>query len=105
MQRTAVVVLFTMLAIMFGYLSMTGAASSVAEAPAPVEALECAVDGFAGEDTLMRGKGPKPKPTPPQTCGQNVCGVGEYCCNASCGTCVPFGWACTQEVCDPVLLD
>ncbi len=44
---------------------------------------------------------PSPLPTP-GTCGGNVCGKGEYCCNASCGTCAPLGASCTQQVCDPV---
>jgi hypothetical protein len=34
-------------------------------------------------------------------CGDNVCGVGETCCNESCGTCVPDGEYCTQEYCGP----
>lgn len=32
-------------------------------------------------------------------CGSAVCGEGEFCCNASCSICAPFGWACTQEIC------
>ncbi|MEM6931232.1 MAG: hypothetical protein AAF602_30150 [Myxococcota bacterium] len=34
-------------------------------------------------------------------CGEATCGLGEYCCNASCSACVPFGASCTQEVCNP----
>ena len=34
------------------------------------------------------------------TCGQNLCGEGEYCCNESCGVCAPMGGGCTQQVCD-----
>jgi hypothetical protein len=34
-----------------------------------------------------------------QTCGDNVCGKGTFCCNASCGTCAPIGGGCTQQVC------
>ena len=34
-----------------------------------------------------------------QKCGSNTCGKGTYCCNPSCGTCVPFGDMCTQDVC------
>jgi len=34
-------------------------------------------------------------------CGTNVCGAGEFCCNASCGTCAPLGGACTQQFCPP----
>ena len=45
---------------------------------------------------------PVPFPLPdPGTCGGNVCGKGEYCCNASCGTCAPIGASCTQQVCNP----
>src|SRR5207302_1784957 len=32
-------------------------------------------------------------------CGPNVCGMGEYCCNDSCGICAPLGGACTQQLC------
>ena len=35
-------------------------------------------------------------------CGAVTCGVGLECCNASCGTCVPPGGACTQQYCEPV---
>lgn len=34
------------------------------------------------------------------SCGQNLCGVGEYCCNESCGVCAPMGGGCTQQFCD-----
>ena len=34
-----------------------------------------------------------------EPCGVNTCADGEYCCNASCGTCVPMGYLCTQQVC------
>jgi len=34
-------------------------------------------------------------------CGSNTCGAGEFCCNASCGTCAPRGGSCTQQVCAP----
>lgn len=32
-------------------------------------------------------------------CGKNTCGAGQECCNASCGTCVPKGGFCTQQIC------
>ena len=35
------------------------------------------------------------------TCGENVCGKGEYCCNASCGICAPEGGGCIQLYCEP----
>jgi hypothetical protein len=34
------------------------------------------------------------------SCGGNICGKGTYCCNASCGTCVPKGMSCTQQSCN-----
>ena len=37
-------------------------------------------------------------------CGTNTCGAGEYCCNESCGICVPNGGSCTQQVCEPAPL-
>ena len=33
------------------------------------------------------------------TCGNTVCGDGEFCCNESCGICAPIGGSCTQEFC------
>lgn len=32
-----------------------------------------------------------------QQCGANVCGAGTFCCDSSCGTCLPLGMQCTQE--------
>lgn len=34
------------------------------------------------------------------TCGGKVCGKGTYCCNPSCGICVPKGMSCTQQSCN-----
>jgi hypothetical protein len=34
------------------------------------------------------------------TCGGNLCGANEYCCNPSCGICAPKGGACILMVCD-----
>jgi hypothetical protein len=34
------------------------------------------------------------------SCGGNICSKGTYCCNASCGTCVPKGMECTQQSCN-----
>jgi hypothetical protein len=34
-----------------------------------------------------------------EKCGQVTCGKGTYCCNASCGWCVPPGMACIQIAC------
>lgn len=33
-------------------------------------------------------------------CGNNVCGPGLSCCNASCGWCVPEGMMCIQIACE-----
>ncbi|WP_052517493.1 hypothetical protein [Archangium violaceum] len=33
-------------------------------------------------------------------CGPNVCGVGTYCCNSSCGVCAPKGAACLDVMCE-----
>jgi hypothetical protein len=33
-------------------------------------------------------------------CGRNTCGAGLVCCNASCGTCVPPGYACDMIACE-----
>ncbi|MEZ4252598.1 MAG: hypothetical protein R3B99_30680 [Polyangiales bacterium] len=41
------------------------------------------------------------EPMPGESCGDNVCGDGEYCCNASCGVCAAEGGVCTQQVCSP----
>jgi hypothetical protein len=34
-----------------------------------------------------------------EPCGNNVCGAGTYCCNASCGICAPEGGVCIQRFC------
>lgn len=34
------------------------------------------------------------------SCGGKFCSAGTYCCNASCGTCVPKGMSCTQQSCN-----
>lgn len=36
-----------------------------------------------------------------ETCGENRCGPGQYCCNPSCGICADaFGGFCTLQICD-----
>lgn len=35
-----------------------------------------------------------------EACGGVYCSFGTYCCNPTCNACVPFGWGCTQEVCN-----
>jgi hypothetical protein len=42
-------------------------------------------------------------PVQDTSCGSNHCGAGEYCCNASCGICAPFGSVCIQIACAPTL--
>lgn len=37
----------------------------------------------------------------PQQCGKVTCTGNTHCCNASCGTCVPPGGECTQQICTP----
>lgn len=32
-------------------------------------------------------------------CGHDICAVGEFCCNESCGICAPIGSVCTQQIC------
>ncbi len=32
-------------------------------------------------------------------CGPNVCGAGQYCCNASCGLCASMGGGCLTVQC------
>lgn len=34
-----------------------------------------------------------------ESCGDNTCAAGTYCCNKSCGICAPKGGACTQQFC------
>lgn len=48
------------------------------------------------------GSGGTTDPSPGgEACGDTTCGEGLVCCNASCGTCVPPGFMCTQEACAP----
>lgn len=34
-----------------------------------------------------------------ESCGDAVCGAGEFCCNESCSICAPVGGVCTQQFC------
>ena len=36
----------------------------------------------------------------PGSCGGSTCPSGTYCCNPSCGICVPKGYSCTQQACN-----
>lgn len=40
-------------------------------------------------------------PVQGQKCGVTTCGLGEECCNESCGVCVPIGGSCAQVMCEP----
>jgi hypothetical protein len=33
------------------------------------------------------------------SCGPNVCGAGTYCCNPTCGVCLPLGHKCLDVPC------
>jgi hypothetical protein len=35
-----------------------------------------------------------------EQCGSTECDRSEFCCNPSCGQCLPMGSFCTQEVCE-----
>lgn len=37
----------------------------------------------------------------PVQCGPALCGIGQECCNKSCGICVDKGGFCTQQFCGP----
>ncbi len=45
--------------------------------------------------TCAKAKGGGTRPT----CGNTVCGDGEYCCNSSCGICAPIEGSCIQRTC------
>lgn len=45
--------------------------------------------------------GGKPGSGGGDTCGNTVCGDGEYCCNPSCSVCAPKNGGCTLQVCEP----
>jgi hypothetical protein len=55
-----------------------------------------------GFDTCMEGEHCESgwSCQPDIQCGDNVCGAGEYCCNASCGICAKTGKHCSQQQCD-----
>jgi len=70
----------------------------------PVCAIYCEYGNQLGPDGCpMCACNPPPGGTTdagaPTQCGATVCQPGTECCNASCGTCVPPGFACTQEAC------
>ncbi len=87
-----------LVAIAFLFMTLTGgcAAEDVSDpsnAAQPVAADQAAID--LGD----------PWPPGGGQCGDHVCQVGTYCCNASCGWCVPRGNLCPQVVCETALDD
>ncbi|MEZ4375416.1 MAG: hypothetical protein R3B07_31685 [Polyangiaceae bacterium] len=60
-----------------------------------------ACDPGGGTDPGTPGDPGTPDDPPGQPCGDTVCGQGQECCNASCGTCVEAGGACDQRACEP----
>jgi hypothetical protein len=67
-----------------------GHTTSAAVAPSPaVEEVTAPVDQIVVDDGDEA-----------TTCGGKVCGKGTYCCNPSCGICVPKGMSCTQQSCN-----
>ena len=55
---------------------------------------DCATSGLESQSSELEIAGLS------ASCGGTICGKGTYCCNASCGRCVPFGMSCTQESCN-----
>jgi hypothetical protein len=65
---------------------------------------EGSVSGPAGDAVAIEVSELYLPPSPAEEgepCGQNSCGAGSYCCNASCGMCAPEGAACIQVACAP----
>ncbi|CCC07983.1 hypothetical protein SMACR_01548 [Sordaria macrospora] len=48
-------------------------------------------EDLAADNTSVKG----------EKCGVATCGLGESCCNESCGVCVPLGGSCAQVICEP----
>jgi hypothetical protein len=49
--------------------------------------------------SLLTHRPKRPRPSGLEKCGNNICGKGKYCCNASCGICAPKGGFCIQIAC------
>jgi hypothetical protein len=56
-------------------------------------------DGSTTEASLDRLVHPTPGEPTGNPCGPSRCGVGEFCCNESCGLCAPRGGICLQRQC------
>ena len=78
-----------------------GMQSAVADAEAPGSARECGVIagcavGFVWSDVAYQCL-PEQSGGGSETCGDRVCGANDYCCNDSCGICVPEGYWCMLD--------
>jgi len=93
--------------ILISFLFLGGLAACEHDTAAPASPTACSADDY-GSNTA-----PSSNPASDTddaddadlmaiggTCGGRTCGVGTYCCNASCGTCVPKGMSCTQQSCN-----
>lgn len=88
--------------LLFAVLAVLLGAGVVPHAgPDPGGDLDTLVPPPEGAAALAGFPARPPFPPPGGQCGDNVCGPGQYCCNASCGTCANFGDYCTQQVCNP----
>jgi hypothetical protein len=82
----------------------TGAPLPLPSPPPSSSDLSCANVRCANGTTCEMVAG-KPECAAPGTqeerteCGDKTCAAGEYCCNASCGTCAPEGGFCTAQFC------
>jgi hypothetical protein len=80
--------------------SSPGVCACVPDLPNPCATVLCA----AGTICRVQNGNPVCVPAPGGgACGGNQCGPGQFCCNASCGTCAPIGGACLQIVCESPL--
>lgn len=59
----------------------------------PMDAQPAALENEAQEPLFVQE-------APVTQCGNRVCPPGTYCCNASCGICLPPDQVCIQIVCD-----
>lgn len=101
--------IFAVSAVCFGLFGCGAADEGSTQAPEPVGTAQQAVKSTC-VDTMLCAQGYRwdshsctcvpDHPGQGETCGSRVCGSGEYCCNASCGTCVPTGYMCTQIACN-----
>ena len=61
----------------------------------------CWLSHELADHPLPSDAGPPPTPdagphSVPVTCGDRVCGSGEYCCASACGLCAPIGAVCAD---------